>query len=308
MAAVLEHEHAAVGEPLASPAGPAEQRRLGERLGLERRRRERGGLHDPGERRAPAGGIEKMVCGGAVASSQLRRPMPLVATPPSAQLEAVEHARVERARDLNRCAACRRPAGRRRSRPRRRWILELLGHRSANRPLAEPAAVDRHAGRACDDAVRRHHDLAPARERARDCRPCAAARAAAPHRAASGRSEVGRVAGGLDLAHERGVHEAAGRAGRVHHRLRRAAPSSRVTGTRGRGSLVQERELAGRLEAREAPCHSRSCRRASWGRARRCRACRRRSPAPRSASRSSRSGVSTRRSRLARLHRGRCAR
>ena len=67
LAAVVDQEAAAAGQELAAPFGAGEQRRLGERLRLERRVAERRGADQAGPGGLAGGGIEQVVGEPAVA-------------------------------------------------------------------------------------------------------------------------------------------------------------------------------------------------------------------------------------------------
>ena len=59
MRAVVVDDESAVGQPVPRAVGTRKQRGLGAHLGLQRTRGQRRCLHDPGEGRSSAGGIEQ---------------------------------------------------------------------------------------------------------------------------------------------------------------------------------------------------------------------------------------------------------
>ncbi len=124
----------------------------------------------------PVAGSSRWWAGRPPPSSQLRRPMPLVATPPSQQAERVQRAPVERALDLD---GARAPS------------------RAADREVAR--AVDREAGVAA--SMRAEHVGEQALDEAAAVEAQARARVIVPARdrrrsAASPGRRAGRAAGG----------------------------------------------------------------------------------------------------------------
>ena len=174
--AVLVDDHAAVlGEELAGALGAGQQRRLRERLRLERGRRRapwrRRGRSRPARR---SRGSSRWWAKRPSARRQTRTLSPEVATAPALDVKRVRSCSPVRGcstRTSNRRSgvARRRPAGRRRSRPRSAaWPASRSASRSAARPLPIPPLSKRTpVGRRIDAERLVDLDHRPAPRRAR---------------------------------------------------------------------------------------------------------------------------------------------
>jgi hypothetical protein len=245
--AVVEHDDAAVREPGGRAVRAAQHRRLRAHLGLERCRRDGRRLHDACERRAAGAGVEQVVRRPSVAiepaaAADAARRHADVGQPPG-----VQDAAVERARHLHAPGGAADPEVARAVDREARPAAERLRQDVGEHALREPAGVEPHAG------------LTANRERAevdRDDRRTAAGRRAARRGEAERgwkverRAEVVEVAGALELAEQRRVHEGAAElrrlgdgGGEARHQWGRGHDRARVG--------VKARQLAVGVEARE---------------------------------------------------------
>ena len=195
-----------------------------------------------------------MVSRRAVAVSQLRRPIPLVATPPrliASRCSVLPSNGLSTLTDPLHFSA---PADRQVAAAvdgEARVSGQLLGEHVGEQPLGEAAAVEPHPRRARDRALGRIGlDELPARERAGTGRPSGRRepqRLLELQRAA----ELPGIARALELVEERCIDEAGGGAARVVHGLREPA-HERACGHHLTAVAVQQGQLAVRKEAREA--------------------------------------------------------
>ena len=155
---------------------PADERRLGKDLGLERRRGQRGGTDQPGPRGPPRAGVEQVVrrAGGRVTPQPDVEPRGRDAAGGDLQRvgdlagERVAHVEVERLRQCPRATDAQLAA----AVDREAVVIADEGRDEVGRQaLAGPAGVELHAGRSPDDAgVVVDRDGAPPRRRVRPCR------------------------------------------------------------------------------------------------------------------------------------------
>ena len=200
-----------------APAGPAEQRGLGQRLGLERGRRERGGADQAGPGRLAGRGVEEVVARRAVrgapqADVEARRgdravgqaqPMDGLAGQRVADVD-LERLAVGRTDPQVAAAVDRPPLARAEAGAR-------AGRRRGPCRCRQCRAGARAGGGCCR---RRRRRVPPG---AREGRAAAWRRGAAASASASGefgRAAVAVVAGGLERAGQRGIDEPAGALGR----------------------------------------------------------------------------------------------
>jgi hypothetical protein len=251
--AVVQHDHAPVGEPAGRGGGTAQKRGLGVGLCDQRARRERRDLDDAGERGPAACRVEQVVRRAPVGVQPASPPDAAGRHAASRQLERVQDALVKRALHTH---------------------LARDAASAADREVA--GAVDRKAG-VCPERLREHVGEQALREaagieldarRARDARRAlvdveeAPARAAARRRGSARRRErerelqrqrpaqVAHVAAVLDLVEQSAIDQSVGAHRREHHGL--GEPCHQwADGDRAARIGVQQRELAVGQKARE---------------------------------------------------------
>src|SRR3984885_7540956 len=254
MGAVVEHDHASVGEPRRRHTGAAEDCRLGSDLRDQRAGGGRGHLTPPGERGATVTWVEQVVGWLAVGCEP--------ATPADAagchagmrQVKGVQGAPVERALYIDwagelRTSADRQVAG---AIDGKAWGLgKHLAEQVGEQPLGKAAAVELQPRWAGDRVgVEVNLELTPAFPR-RGARGRSLRRQRAGPGQRDRRGQLAAVAGALDVAEQRGVDQAAGQLASVAHGLSKAR-HQRAYWHLSPWVAVQQRQLAVRQEAGEA--------------------------------------------------------
>jgi len=260
--AVVVDDHAAVRQPPVRRLRAAEERGLGVDLRRQRAGRERGHLHDAGERRPSARRIEQVVRWCAVAPAPAAPADAARGDACAGELERVQRASVKWAFDLDRARDLLGPADEQVAGAvdgEARMRCECFAEQVGEQPLGQSAAVQHQARRARDRAcLEVDFELPPAPRRRRG-----GGLAGGRKRERGGERErlaqIAGVAGALELSYERAVDEAAAQRPRLAHGLREAR-HQRAHRHRLARVAVQARELAAGLEAREAlmPCKQRA--------------------------------------------------
>ena len=244
-AAVVEHEHAAVlGQPALAASGPLSTRRLGAHLGLDRRRGQRRGLDDAGERGRARRRVEQVV-GRAAAGVEPAAPADPArghARRRSARTRAPGAA--ERARHVR---SSRRGPRKRRS-PAQSIPSVRCGSdsaiRSANRPLPRPPLSIATPGGAVDDR-RRATRISRQRAARGPGRPAPRRREPQRERERQRRAEVRRCSRRPRSPARACVHEPAGRRAAAATTASHEPGHVGVTATAGAGRRSGGSSLAG---------------------------------------------------------------